>query len=135
MWGDIILQKCTKNHDHSWETTCDGCNFYFSFWAIFSPLTTKKSKFLINENAWKYHHSTQVYQKLWSHDAQLLRYGAWQVDRQTDWQLHRWKKWHIEVGAPPKKQKNKKTLQKCFSPAYKVTNKILSKKHISMLFK
>ena len=37
----IILQKCTKNHDHMlycpWDTTCDRCNFYFSFWAIFCP--------------------------------------------------------------------------------------------------
>ena len=33
--GDIILHKCTKNHDCmlycSWDMTCDGCNFYFSF--------------------------------------------------------------------------------------------------------
>ena len=34
--GDIItLHKCTKNHDHmlhySWDTTCDRCNFYFTF--------------------------------------------------------------------------------------------------------
>ena len=41
--GDIIiLQQCTKNHDHmlhcSWDTMHDRCNFYFSFWAIFHPL-------------------------------------------------------------------------------------------------
>ena len=40
--GDIIiLHKRTKNHDHmlhySWGMTCDRCNFYFSFWAIFCP--------------------------------------------------------------------------------------------------
>ena len=39
--GDIIiLHKCTKNHDHilycSWGMACNRCNFYFSFWAIFS---------------------------------------------------------------------------------------------------
>ena len=32
---------CTKNHDHmqycSWDMACDGCNCYFSFWAIFCP--------------------------------------------------------------------------------------------------
>ena len=34
----IILQKCTKNHDHilycSWDTMCDGHNSYFLFWAV-----------------------------------------------------------------------------------------------------
>ena len=39
----IILPKSTKNHDHmlccSWDTTHDGCNCYFSFWAIFCPFT------------------------------------------------------------------------------------------------
>ena len=44
--GDIIiLYKCTKNHDHmlycSWDMTRDGCNCYFSFWAIFCPFTQK----------------------------------------------------------------------------------------------
>ena len=42
--GDIIiLYKCTKNHDHMlyccWDTVCDGCNVYFSFWAIFCPFS------------------------------------------------------------------------------------------------
>ena len=46
--GDtIILQKCTKNHDHmvycSWDMAHDGSN-YFSFWAIFCPLTCPKSE-------------------------------------------------------------------------------------------
>ena len=51
--GDIILHKCTKNHDHmlccSWDTMHDGCNSYFLFWAIFCPftlLTTQKIKIL-----------------------------------------------------------------------------------------
>ena len=39
----IILHKYTKNHDHmlycSWDMVHDKCNFYFSFWAIFCPLT------------------------------------------------------------------------------------------------
>ena len=38
----IILYKCTKNHDHilyySWDIVRDGCNCYFSFWAIFALL-------------------------------------------------------------------------------------------------
>ena len=39
----IILNKCTKSHDHMlqcfWHTTCDRCVFHFSFWA-------KNKKFL-----------------------------------------------------------------------------------------
>ena len=53
--GDIILHKCTKNHDHmlycSLDTTHNGCNCYFSFWAIFYPftsLTAQNSKFKKN---------------------------------------------------------------------------------------
>ena len=50
--GDIIiLQNCTKNFDYrlycSWDMACDTCNFYFSFWAFFSPfipITTLKIK-------------------------------------------------------------------------------------------
>ena len=40
----IILHKCTKNHDHmlycSWDMAWNGCNVYFSFWAIFCPFTS-----------------------------------------------------------------------------------------------
>ena len=39
----IILYKCTKNYHHmlycSWDMVHDACNFYFSFCAIFCPLT------------------------------------------------------------------------------------------------
>ena len=50
--GDIIiLHECTKNHDHilycSLDMVRNGCNIYFSFWAIFcpfAPLTVRKIK-------------------------------------------------------------------------------------------
>ena len=70
MAGDIILHNCTKNHDHmlycSWDAVCDGCNCYFSFWAILFPFTllTAQKKWKIQNNekkAWGYHF-TQVYQ-------------------------------------------------------------------------
>ena len=56
--GDIIiLHNCTKNHDHmlycSWDMVRDGCNCYFSFWAMlfpFTPLTIPKMK---NSKQWK----------------------------------------------------------------------------------
>ena len=43
----IILHKCTKTHDHmlycSWDLVRDGCNFYFSFRALFCPFTPHNS--------------------------------------------------------------------------------------------
>ena len=105
--GDIhILHKCTKNHDHMlhcyWDMTCDRCNCYFSFWAIFclfTPLTAQKIKISENKKkTWRYHHFTQVYQKSWLDDVRLLRYGVRRTDRRTD------RKSDIEVGSPPKKE-------------------------------
>ena len=89
---NLVLPKYTKNHDHmlycSWDTASDWCNFYFSFWAIFcpfTPLTTEKPRFYKNEqNTWRHHHFTHVYQKLWSHDVWFLRYDVRQMERQTD---------------------------------------------------
>ena len=45
-----------------------------------------------------------MYQKLWLDDVQFLRTGVWQMDGQMDGQTDGRKKWHIEVGAPPKKE-------------------------------
>ena len=66
----IILHKCTKNHDHmlycSWDMACDGCDCYFSFWAIFCPypppLPTAQKKWKVQKNEknpWIYHLLTQ----------------------------------------------------------------------------
>ena len=72
--GDIIiLHKCTKNHDHilycSLDMARNGCNYYFSFWTIFCPftsLTAPKIKiFKKRKKAWRYHHFTYVYQRLY----------------------------------------------------------------------
>ena len=99
--GDIIiLHKCTKNHDHMlcypWDMAHGTCNCCFLFWAIFfpfTPLTAPKNK-VSKKWTWRYHHFTHVYRKLWLNDARFLRYGGRQVNGR--------KKWHIEVGAPPK---------------------------------
>ena len=56
-----------------------------SLWAIFAllppPQTTRKIK--INKknekNTWRYHHFTQLYQKLWSYAILFLRYGICQM--------------------------------------------------------
>ena len=85
--GDIIiLHKCSKNHDHmlycSLDMVCDGCNCYFSFWAIFCPfpsLTTWKVKIfkkVKKKTTFRYYHFTQVQQKSWSYAIVYLRYGA-----------------------------------------------------------
>ena len=56
--GDIIiLHKCTKNHDHmlycSWDIAHDGCNCYFSFWAIFCPFTPLTAQKMKISKKWK----------------------------------------------------------------------------------
>ena len=84
--GDIIiLHKCPKNHDHmlywSWDMAHDGCNCYFSFWAIFcpfTPLTTRKMKILktYKKTPWDIiilHKCTQ------NHDHML--YYSWDIAR------------------------------------------------------
>ena len=60
---------------------------FFPFWAIFCPFTPNspknQNKKKIKKNTWWYHHFTHVYQKLWSHDVQFLRYDAWWTDEWT----------------------------------------------------
>ena len=88
---------CNKYHDHmlycSWDMVRDRCNCYFSFWTIFcpfTPLTAQKIKIMKKwKTAWRYHHFTYVYHKLWSDDVQFLRYGARWTDGQTDGQTDR----------------------------------------------
>ena len=81
-WRYCLLHKCTKNHDHmlccSWDMACDTCNFYFSFWATFCPFMPpyqpKKSKLQkMKKTFWRYHHFTDVYQKLWFDNVWFLR--------------------------------------------------------------
>ena len=75
-------------------------NVIFHFGLYFALLTVQKIKFHRNKkNTWRYHHFTSMYQKLWLYDVRFLRNGV----RRTDGR----KKWHIEVGAPPKNSKPK----------------------------
>ena len=64
--GDIItLHECTKNHDHmlycSWDKPCDGCNCYFSFWAIFSPFTLLTAQKIKISKKRKQHHKISLF--------------------------------------------------------------------------
>ena len=110
--GDIIiLHKCTKNHDHilhcSWGMACDRCNFYFSFWAIFSfyrPNGLKNQNYKIKKNKKNKNKKKQISLFHTFDQKYDMMYGSSdmvhnrKMDRPTNWQ----KKWHIEVGAPPK---------------------------------
>ena len=49
------------------------------------------------KKAWRYHYFSYVYQKLWPDGVRSLRYAVRRLDGR--------KKWHKEVGAPPKKSR------------------------------
>ena len=101
-----------KNHDHmlhcSWDMVCDRCNCYFSFWATFCPFTPNSPKNQNFTNMKKtpgdiiLHMCTKKMMMyvdnddVWLDDAWFLRYGAQRMDGRTK------KKWHIEMGVPPK---------------------------------
>ena len=89
--GDIIiLQKCTINDNHliygSWDMKCTRQTFFaimghfLSFYSANNENLKKKRKKI----AWRYHHFTHVYQKIWLNDVRFLRYGAQRTDGQTE---------------------------------------------------
>ena len=56
--GDIIISsKRTKSHDHmlycSWDMVRNGCNCYFSCWAIFFPFTSLTARNIKIKKKWK----------------------------------------------------------------------------------
>ena len=76
------------------EIWCDGCNCYFSFWDIFCPFTPLTAQKMKISKKWK--------KKKTPGDVIILpKIMIMVCDRRTD----RRKKWHIEVGVPPKKDK------------------------------
>ena len=86
--GDIIiLHNCTKNRDHMlycpWDMARDGCNCYFSSWAVFALLPLQQHKKWKFQKMKKTHGDiiifTQVYQKSSSYALLFLRYGAWHM--------------------------------------------------------
>ena len=108
----IIFQMCTINDNHmmfcSWNMQCDGQNF-LSFWTIFCPFITPLKTWKINiKKKWKEHLeilslSTSVSKIM------IICYPVPETERQTEGQ----KKWHTEVGAPPKKNIRISTSFKC----------------------
>ena len=83
--------------------------FYFGlFFALLPPNSSKNQTFKeVEKNASIYHHFTHVHPKLWLDDVRFLRYDTRWTDGRTDGQ----KKWHIEVGALPKKVNISNTVQ------------------------
>ena len=79
-----------------WHVTHVIVVFHFGqFFTFYTPNKPKKQNLKkIKRNTLRYHNFTHAYQKLWLDDVRFVRYGGRQMDRQ--------KKWHIEVGAPPK---------------------------------
>ena len=106
--GDIILHMCTKNYDQmmysSWDMVHDRCN-YFSFGPLFA-LTAQKIKIF---KKWKKRLEISSFY-IWVPKI-MIRWctvpGIWcttdgQTDGWMDERTNEWKKWHIEVGVPPK---------------------------------
>ena len=96
---------CTKNYDQImyclWDMVCDRCIFHFGAFFALLPSLKNQNFEKNNKNIWRYHYFTYVYQNY-----DQMMYSSWDkvCDRQTDGQTNGWwKKWHIEVGAPPKK--------------------------------
>ena len=78
-----------------WHLTHVIVVFHFGPFLTFypPPLTTQKIKIKKKKKKifWRFHHFTHVhvYHKLWLDDVQFLRYGAGQMEGQTDRQLSR----------------------------------------------
>ena len=117
--------KFPKNDDHmlycSWDMARDGCNFYFSFWAIFCLLPPPPShpphpphppspNSLKNQNLKKWKKHLEISPIYTCVPKIMIRWCtvSWDMmhDGWTDRQMGGQKKWHMEVGAPPKNMPN-----------------------------
>ena len=106
----IILHNCTKNYNQmmygSWDMVRDRCNFYFSFWACpftSPPLTAQKIKIL--EKWRKKTPGDIIILQMCTKKYDQKMYRSWDMPRdgRTDGRTDGRKKWHIEMGEPPRK--------------------------------
>ena len=92
----------------SWDMAHDRWNYYFSFLAIFCPFTPNSPK---NHNFKKMERAPGdiiiLYMCTKNYDWMMCSSWDMVCDRQTDGRTDRWKKWNIEVGAPPKNSRHK----------------------------
>ena len=77
----IILHKCTKN---------DGCNCYFSFWAIFCPFTLPTTQKIKISKKWKKTPGDIIILHMCAKNYNYMMHGSWDMmhDRQMDRQAH-----------------------------------------------
>ena len=100
------FHKCTKNHDHMLATLLlrydsDKCNCYFSFWAIFCPFTPIIAQKIKIFKKWKKH--LQAWSFFICVPKFMIRWCTVpEIWCATDGQTDGRKKWHKEMGAPPK---------------------------------
>ena len=78
----------------SWDMVCDRCNLYFFYFKLFFPFLPPSQRKKENLRKMKKIAGDiiiyRVYQKIWSHNVQFLRYAAWQVGAEMDLQMNRW---------------------------------------------
>ena len=104
----IILYKCTETHDHmlysSLDMACNGYDCYFSFCAIFCPFTPLTAQKIKIKKKMEKIPGDIIILHMCAKNYDKMTYGSWDMvcDGWTDRQTDRWKKWHTEVGAPPK---------------------------------
>ena len=113
-WDIVILHMYIINDNHmissSWGMEQDRQNF-LSFWIIFCfyPKKPRKNKLWKKEKkAWRYHHFTHVYWKLWSQDEWFLKCGARQMEVWTSGRMEK----VTDRGVCPILKKKKNVLQK-----------------------
>ena len=105
----VILHMCTKNYDQkmysSWDMMCDRCNCYFSFWSIFcffTPLKSPKIEIL------KMKKHLEISSLCIRVPNVMIRWCTVpKIWCATYGRTGGRKKWHIEVGAPPKNKKRR----------------------------
>ena len=102
--GDIIiLDMCTKNHDHMlycfWDMPCDECNFHFLFWAIFGLFTSLTTLIIKIFKKWKKHYEiSSLYNcapKIlitWYTVPNIWCMTDRMTEGQTNWRMDGWKK-------------------------------------------
>ena len=122
-------------------TTCDECNFYFSFWPFFCPFTPRPPSPHYRSKELKFN---KMKKRLYISSfctcvpkilITCLVPEIWcATDGQSDEQMNRQKKWHIEVGAPPKNQSQMFCSHNCWQ-ILSTSSQTIYPKHQSVLLK
>ena len=98
-WPQVNSRSAPDMLFCSWDIVCDRCNLFFTLDYFLPFYSTNNSPKDQNSEKMKKHCLETSSFYIWVPRVMIrwctvLRYGAWQTDE--------WKKWHIEVAAPPK---------------------------------